>query len=461
MIQQRTHRFRAMQSLGCAAIVIWGLIPAIASAAASDSTSFARADLTGLEATTAPPWNPPTPVERRRAWEQAMLLPGRIVSLPISALGLVTERGLRYGEEKGWIAISQNSVNPAGNARIQPQLHRLGGRAGIGAGLQLRQPVMSGQMKTVLSARYAATFRNYNGTLLAVTGRPLALQYGFDWRPEEHFYGIGNEAERGALSNYARQSEFLRLNVFDPWRTGDPKLRGTRGGLWIETRNQVMRTGRESGVPSFEEPFPGLGDVMLDRRVEHLIYGGTLSIDHRAGVSHWGHGGRLLLSAERHDAPIEALALRVSSPEGAQFNRYRIEGETGFTFMHTRSLRVLARVVDQQVNSHRERFLTSDLSMLGGRQGLLGFDQDRFQDLDLAYLRTSYVFPIARRLELDLHSEWGGVYSDVWKDPTLNSVQSSFGIAMRGVYVLGPVAAIGLDFSREGMRFNYTVGGIE
>jgi hypothetical protein len=134
---------------------------------------------------------------------------------------------------------------------------------------------MSGQMKTVFSARYAATFRNYNGTLFAVTGRPLALQYGMNWRPEEHFYGIGNESVPEGLSNYARQAEFVRLNAFDPWQPGDRKIRGAHAGLWVETRNEVMRTGRESGVPSFEEPFPVLGDVMLDRRVEHLIYGGS------------------------------------------------------------------------------------------------------------------------------------------------------------------------------------------
>jgi hypothetical protein len=129
--------------------------------------------------------------------------------------------------------------------------------------------------------------------------------------------------------------------------------------------------------------------------------------------------------------------------------------------MNSRTVRFQARVIDQQVNSHPERFLTSDLSMLGGRQGLAGFDQDRFEDLDLAAFRTSYIFPIARRLELDLHSDWGGVYRDVWKDATFGSVHSSFGIAMRGVYALGPIASIGLDFSREGMRVNYTVGGVE
>jgi hypothetical protein len=53
------------------------------------------------------------------------------------------------------------------------------------------------------------------------------------------------------------------------------------------------------------------------------------------------------------------------------------------------------------------------------------------------------------------------VYSDVWHDPTFDSVHSSLGVAMRGVYALGPLASIGLDFSRDGMRFNYSVGGVE
>jgi hypothetical protein len=195
-------------------------MPALVHADSSaDSTYAAR---TGLEATTAPPWNPDEPIGRRRAWEQAMLLPGRIVSLPISGLGLLTERSLLYAEQNGWISLSENSINPVGgDARIRPQLHKLGGRAGIGGALELRQPVRMGPTKTILSARYAATFRNYNGTQFSMIGRPLALQYGLEWRPEEHFYGIGNEVPRSSLSNYARQVEYVRLSAFDPWKPGD------------------------------------------------------------------------------------------------------------------------------------------------------------------------------------------------------------------------------------------------
>src|SRR2546426_717785 len=85
----------------------------------------------------------------------------------------------------------------------------------------------------------------------------------------------------------------------------------------------------------------------------------------------------------------------------------------------------------------------------------------RFNDLDLMLLKTSYVFPIARRLEMDLHSEWGSVYGDVWHDAKPNTLHNSYGFSLRGRYVTGPIAAIGLDFSREGMRATYALGRID
>jgi hypothetical protein len=76
-------------------------------------------------------------------------------------------------------------------------------------------------------------------------------------------------------------------------------------------------------------------------------------------------------------------------------------------------------------------------------------------------LKASYIFPVSRRLELDLHSEWGSVYGDVWRDANLGGLHDSFGIALRGCYVTGPIASIGVDVSRENIRLAYTLGGVQ
>jgi hypothetical protein len=404
---------------------------------------------------------------RREAWERTVLLPGRIVSLPLSLLGRATDRALLFGEQTNRIPTGVNPTGIKGSSTgllIRPPA--LGGRAGFGAAVEVREPVLDGRMKTTLRARYAATVRNYNATLIEAAGQPLTVRYGYDWRPEEHFYGTGPGSSRLGVSDYATQSEYVRAVVEHAWRpSGAPSPGmpdGTRVALWTESRDQITVAGRESGVPSYDLAFPDIAAGTLGRRVDHLIYGASLSVDGRAGIPHWTHGGRVMLSAERHDAPVEALALRVGSPKGAQFNRYEMQAETGFSFLRDpRTVRLMARVVDQSIGSGGEHLLPSEMATLGGGDGLGGYGSGRFHDRDLLLTRASYVFPIARRLELDVHSEWGAVYPDVWKDARLDRLNNSYGVSLRGRYEVGLLAALGFDFSREGMRLTYALGGLK
>src|SRR6185369_2087801 len=70
--------------------------PPAASAAPTDS---ARADpRADLGPTTDPPWNPPKPESGTRLWESLLQLPGRIVTLPVSALGYGARNYLLFAE---------------------------------------------------------------------------------------------------------------------------------------------------------------------------------------------------------------------------------------------------------------------------------------------------------------------------------------------------------------------------
>jgi hypothetical protein len=212
-------------------------------------------------------------------------------------------------------------------------------------------------------------------------------------------------------TNYASSAQFVRLEATTE-KPPDANFNArTAVAGWVETRYQVLRTGREPNVPSWELEFPELASRVLDRDVEHLVYGVSILNDSRAGEPHWGHGTRLMGSFERHDAPLPGLALHVGTPAGAQFNRYTLEGETGTSFgRNPRTLRLLARVVDQSIGSGADQMLITDLSTLGGTTGLAGFHQGRFYDTDLVHVKASYIFPVSRRLEMDVHSEWGSVY---------------------------------------------------
>jgi hypothetical protein len=291
----------------------------------------------------------------------------------------------------------------------------------------------------------------------------MAMQYGFDWRPQDQFYGVGTSTSRDSLTDFATQDEFVRGTL--RWGTrpdptsAHPRLRVS---AWGGPRSRVTRTGRDTGQLSYDVLFPALGSATLDRRVEHLAYGGSMETDWRSGRPHWSHGGRLSLAVERYDTPTRVLALHSSQLDGASFTRYSVESEGGLSFMRDpRTVRLSVRLTDQTVGSDRDRFLISDMSRLGGRDGLAGFGPGRFHDLDLLHAKVMYLFPLARLFECEIHSEWGAVYPDVWKDAKVGTLKNSVGLSFRARSDAAPYGALGVDASSEGLRIRYSLGGVE
>jgi hypothetical protein len=416
-----------------------------------------------LDASSEVPWNPPRPMARRCGWEQAMLLPGQLISLPLSGLGYVTSNLLLSLEQSPRFANGLAPRQQAGGRAVILKTPRMGDRIGLGGAVEVRQDLLRGALGSTVSAEYAATLHRYNRTLLTWSGRPLSLQYGYEWRPQELFYGVGNDTPEDGLSDYASQGEFVRGGLsWESNRERDPGRPRSALNLWGGPRSQVTRTGRENGTVSYETRFPELGATTLDRRVENLVYGASLMHDRRSGVPHWSRGWRALFSAERFDVPLHALALHSGSAGAAQFTRYQAEAEAGISFMRDpRTVRLLVRMVDQQVSSNRDRLLISDLSMLGGHAGLGGYSPGRFHDLDLLLTRLAYIFPLERRFEMDLHSEWGSIYPDLWSNAKLSTLHNSFGFSLRVRDDRGPRGSIGFDFSREAFRLRFSLGGVE
>jgi len=421
-------------------------------------------DADSLGASSGVPWNPPQPMARRSGWEQAVLLPGRIVSLPLSGLGWVAEQ-LLFAQEQSprFAALGRTPLQGAGGRAFILKTPRMGDRTGLGGAVEVREALLHGALGSTVSAEYTGTVNKYDRALVTWSGRPLSLQYGYEWRPQDRFYGVGNETPVDNLSDYASQGEFVRgALTWDSNREHDRARPRTALDLWGGPRGQVTRTGREYGEVPFETRFPALAAATLDRRVENLVYGASFLLDRRAGAPHWSRGWRTLLSAERFDVPIRALALHTATDRGAQFTRYQAEVEAGLSFMRDpRTLRLLVRAADLEVGSNRDRLLVSDLSMLGGHAGLGGYSPGRFHDLDLLLTRLAYVFPLERFFEMELHSEWGAVYPDLWSDAKLGTLHNSFGFALRVRDDRAPRGSIGFDFSREAIRLRFSLGGVE
>src|SRR5436309_391386 len=94
---------------------------------AADST------LDRLAPTASPPWNPPRAISRAQPWETIVRAPGRLVSAPISVLGM--------GVKQGLIFVEDNDVVPKVNAQVSVLLNygvvagpaSLGDHTGLGA----------------------------------------------------------------------------------------------------------------------------------------------------------------------------------------------------------------------------------------------------------------------------------------------------------------------------------------
>src|SRR4249920_3047993 len=128
---------------------------------AGDSTVTAGSD--NLAPTSDVPWNPPHAMSPRRSWEQAVLLPGRIVSLPLVGLGGVMRHSLLYLENRGRIPIAPQPPRTKVAPMIGFQMLGLGDRTGLGGAVEFNSPPSAGIMPR-LNARYAATTFLYNST---------------------------------------------------------------------------------------------------------------------------------------------------------------------------------------------------------------------------------------------------------------------------------------------------------
>lgn len=412
---------------------------------------------TNLGATTAPPWNPPRPIARRRGWEQAILLPQRIATLPLSALGWATERSL-LAAENGGLFQRAAAVHRAQRAPVGVKFHgpALGDRVGFGGTVELRANVLKGAQRTYLTVSQSSTARDYQDTRVTLF-RNVPIEYDHQWRPQDRFYGVGMGSSIDSLVDYATMTQSLKGTARIQWNrkdvTREPR---TEAAAWLGTRGFVTRHGREVGTSSLEQRFPATADALIGHHYEQLMYGARFSSDWRVGTPHWTDGWRVLIQSERYDKPLGWLSLVTTEP-GAQFTRTTVELESGLSFMRApRTLRVLGRVVDTNLTGDAERMRLDDYARLGGRSPVRGLPTGRFHDLDLIAAKLSYVFPLQRLFEMDFHVESGTVAPGLTR-ARADRLEQSFGLTFRARSDQHPLASAGVEWSREAVRLIFTL----
>ncbi len=415
------------------------------------------AEGSGLAPSSQPAWNPPAPQAEAQPWEQALRLPGRILSLPLYAIGKGARSGLLVVETTSLVPRTRAFLAHLPRVGVYVTPASLGDRTGLGGALELR-PAFLGRR---LGAEFSGSTRNYGRVHVDLTAGPLTVDFLSEWRPEDQFFGLGPDSREEDRSEYAAQQTRARASLAYPPARAKGRPPRAQVSTWIGQRELATRGGRGRN-PSFEERFPSLGADLLDRVSHHLNYGWSGYVDLRRGRPHWTHGLRAEAGVERFDR-LEGRALAVwpSPRPGAQFTRYRAAIATGFSFMRDpRTIRLSARATHQEVSGGTPMQL-ADLSTLGGSRGLRGFEPGRFHDLDLLVGEIAYVFPLAQHVELEVHGELGNVYGDVLEDPTWRSLRTSYGVQLRPRTPLAPLGMLGVDWSRETVRLRYSIGGVE
>lgn len=429
--------------------------------AAQDADSTAQPS---YAPTTLPPWNPPRAVLAREPWEMALDFPLRLATLPVSAVGLLARNTMLTLEENSLVPRALLVLTVPSLYGVYAMPASLGDRTGMGGEL-LFAPTFARGMASVGVSGSTGGYSRFE----AKFGTDLArFEYSNAWRPHDPFFGIGLGAEEGDEGSLSSSTETYRLTSripLGPVERGRPP----RHAILLSAAERKLTMGEPQGDPEdhdfvrSDSPF----EDAFDREQKGTLYGVTVRTDLRAGAPHWSRGVRVQAGGEWFDPEADPAvvmpALGPVPPGFASFQRYTLEAEGALSFYRDpRTVRLAVRVVDTELDTEKGPLLVfDDLASLGGSQGLAGFEYGRFRDLDAAVAKLSYIFPLAQHYELDIHVEGGGVWSDLQNQARLTDVETSYGILLRPRTRFAPVGAIGIEASREGVRFRFSLGSVE
>jgi hypothetical protein len=440
-------------------------------AAPPDSSDYAGSD---LGASTAPAWVPPAAIPAAERWETVLRLPGRVLSLPFVVVGNASEGSLKYieNENVAYKGLAVIALEKKHGFAIVPAA--LGDRTGTGLEARWAPPVIGRR----LLAEISASTRQYNRERVAFFFRAVRAVYLSEWRSRDPFFGAGMQTIHEDASAYAVRGEAARLilslpsagdrrgsmkvlegRVLSPAADRDDPKQATFSA-WAGPRYLRMTDGRDTRFPSIETKHPEF-QSQLNRNIEHFVYGARLMREARYGRPHWIGGWRASVEAERFDKAIEPLALKDAHTDAQQFTRLTYALETGASFgRDPRTIRLYLTAVDQVLDDGDGVFLVQDFRSLGGANGLWGFEAGRWRDLDAMLGRLSYIYPLGKNLEMDLHLEEGAVMANL-ADAKDVRFRPSIGASLRfrGDYVM--LGMIAIEASSEQTRFRFSIGGVE
>jgi len=184
-----------------------------AAATISDST-YSSPD---LRTSTISPWNPAKPIRAARAWETAVRLPGRVVSLPFVAAGALAQGSMVFLDRTNSWDRAIRLGQAAHRAGIEVLPASLGDHTGIGGELRWAPPYIDRRLLVEVNA----TTNQYNRERVTGSAGPVSAVYSSSWRPRELYFGPGLGAEHSGESTYGERSQSATLVMTWGWQHFD------------------------------------------------------------------------------------------------------------------------------------------------------------------------------------------------------------------------------------------------
>jgi hypothetical protein len=258
--------------------------------------------------------------------------------------------------------------------------------------------------------------------------RPLTFnsRLVYDRSATERFFGLGNKTDHGAVTNYTAERAYLDI------RAGWNVDRELQLAYEIRPRNFQVQRGTLPGLPSIETRFAGVAGNGGDHDV---LNSWSIAYDTRDSIITPSRGGQLVGFAAIAD---RAFLSSVSYTQFGLDGRYF----TPVGERHVLALHAAAQYmpVDASVPFWALSSLGGDRSVLGERQPLRGFGNDRFIDRNLFSASAEFrarvadlnMFSTQLGIEVAPFVDVGRVFHELGDDP-FRGLHRAAGIGFRAI----------------------------
>jgi hypothetical protein len=370
---------------------------------------------------------------------------GETLSPPRRSL---TERALYWYDQNG-ISLSWRAIHFSGGS--------FPGGAGMGYGVgvtakAMGSPVVDPEAPNRIDGDlfFARSARGYQRAsaqmdLLNIGAKPVDLKLRWqDYKmPQEDFYGIGQDSDESARSNYRNDGSEYTVGV--AWR---PSKSWTFGSE-IYYLTPLIGEGTDSRYPTTQSQYTGAELAGTNDLPAFLRADASIAFDWRDSATHPRRGGEYRATLSQYsginDGAYDFRRLDVAAQQIIPLaNRYRrIE------------LRAAASMTGAADGSEVPFFY---LPSIGGPNTLRGFGGSRFRDHNAAWARAEYQWEAWWALDAALFVDAGQVAA-TRSDFRLKEFEVTYGLGFRLHSNSTFIARLDLAYGREGflpiLGFNY------